>query len=185
MGDPNLVLPGLVIRTAQEHDLPLLRGESDEPYLQFLFQTAYAAMQRGEQVMWVADLPGNGIVGQVFVQFQSVRPTLANGVDRAYFYSFHVVPEYRGKGVGTRLLQTVESDLQSRGYALVTLTVDKQNERARLLYERNGYHVVGEEVVNVNSEKVNCRWVRIEETAWRMEKRIQPTFGVAVLLPST
>lgn len=173
MVDHERDLEDLVIRIAEERDLPLMGGESDEPYLQFLFQTAFAAMQRGEQVMWVAELPGQEeLLGQVFVQFQSVRPTLADGVDRAYFYSFHVVPVYRGMGVGTRLLETIEEDLRKRGFSLVTLTVDKKNDRARLLYERNGYHVVGEEVVNVHSEKVNCRWVRIEELAWRMEKRI-------------
>lgn len=166
-------LAGLVIRHAEERDLPLLGGESEAAYLQFLFQTAFAAMLRGEQVLWVAEMPDwEGLLGQVFVQFQSVRPTLADGRERAYFYSFHVAPAFRGKGVGTLLLQTIEADLRKRGFSLATLTVDKKNDRARLLYERNGYHVVGEEVVNVHSEKVDCRWVRLEEMAWRMEKRI-------------
>ena len=160
------------IRVAVEEDLPYLRGESEAPYLKFLFHTAYQGMKRGEQVMWAAECEGVGLVGHVFVQFKSIRPTLADGAERAYFYSFHVYDNYRGQGVGTLLLKHLEADLQERGFKIVTLTVEKRNERARQLYQRNGYLVAGEEVINVRSNQINGEWQRIEELAWRMEKLI-------------
>ena len=169
-------LSRVVIRKAVESDLPHMRGESNAPYLQFLFQTAYQGMLRGEQVLWVAEHAGiAGLVGQVFVQFKSVRETLADGVERAYFYSFHVAEPYRRNGLGSHLLNWLENDLRGRGFSLVTLTVEKENTQARRLYERHGYRLVGEEVVNVRSERVDEVWTRIEEYAWRMEK---PLFSV-------
>jgi len=163
---------GIHIRQAVEADLPFLRGESEAPYLKFLFHTAFQGMKRDEQIMWVVEKEGQGVVGHVFVQFKSIRNTLADGVERAYFYSFHVYQEYRGFGVGTQLLKHLEADLLRRGFQIVTLTVAKENERARELYQRNGYLVTGTEVINVRSNQVHGEWKRDEELAWRMEKRL-------------
>ena len=162
----------IAIRKVEETDLSSLRGESEKPYLQFLYQTAYQGMKRGEQMMWVVEAAEEGIIGHIFVQFKSLHATLADGTERAYFYSFHVYSDHRSKGVGTRLLCFLEADLKKRGFQIVTLTVEKENKRARRFYERNGYLVAGIEVVNVRSDHVNGKWERTEKTAWRMEKRI-------------
>ena len=69
-------------------------------------------------------------------------------------------------------MRFLEADLKKRGFQIVTLTVEKENKRARRFYERNGYLIAGTEVVNVRSDHVNGKWERIEKTAWRMEKRI-------------
>ncbi len=160
------------IRQAEEADLVLLHSESGKPYLQFLYHTAYQGMKRGEQMMWVVETVGDGIIGHIFVQFKSLHSTLADGTERAYFYSFHVYSGHRCKGVGTHLLRFLEADLRKRGFQIVTLTVEKENKRARRFYERNGYLIAGTEVVNVRSDYVNGKWERTEKTAWRMEKRI-------------
>ena len=162
----------ITIRKVEEGDLVMLRGESEAPYLQFLYNTAYQGMKRGEQMMWVVEAVEEGIIGHIFVQFKSLHATLADGTERAYFYSFHVYSDHRSKGVGTYLLRFLEGDLRKRGFQIVTLTVEKENKRARRFYERNGYLVAGTEVVNVRSDHVNGKWERTEKTAWRMEKRI-------------
>jgi ribosomal protein S18 acetylase RimI-like enzyme len=161
-----------IIRHAVEADIPYLLSESDAVYMQFLFQSAYQGMMRGEQLMWVVERY-RAIIGQVFVQYSSMRPQLANGIDRAYFYSFRVAPEYRNQGVGSNLLCAMEDDLQKRGFTHVTLTVAKANDRAIQLYARQGYHIVGSEIVQRNAQKVKDRWERVEEEAWRMEKRLK------------
>ena len=161
----------LLIRQAVETDLPYLLSESNAVYMQFLFQSAYQGMLRGEQIMWVAERNAV-IIGQVFVQFSSMRPQLANGVDRAYFYSFRVDPTCRGQGIGSKLMNAMEEDLRSRGFTSVTLTVAKTNDRAIRLYERLGYHIVGSETVHHNTQKINNQWKRVKEEAWRMEKGI-------------
>lgn len=161
----------LIIRHVVEADIPSLLSEASAVYMQFLFQSAYQGMQRGEQLMWVAERD-EVIIGQVFVQFTSMRPKLANGVDRAYFYSFRVAPQYRGNGVGSRLMAVMEEDLRKRGFSRVTLTVAKTNARAIELYTRQGYRIAGSELVHHSVRDADNRWQREEQEAWRMEKRL-------------
>lgn len=163
----------IIIRHVVEADIPYLLCETDAVYMQFLFQSAYQGMRRGEQLMWAVEREGK-IIGQVFVQYSSMRPHLANGIDRAYFYSFRVDPACRSQGVGSRLMSTMEEDLRRRGFSIVTLTVAKSNHRAIQLYERLGYRIAGSETINRNRKMESDRWERVEEEAWRMEKRLYP-----------
>lgn len=49
-----------------------------------------------------------------------------------------------GRGHGRRLMETVISEADALCMPLVTLTVFKDNDRARLLYERFGFTITGE-----------------------------------------
>jgi ribosomal protein S18 acetylase RimI-like enzyme len=51
-----------------------------------------------------------------------------------------VLPEYRGRGIGTGLLRTVEADLPT---PVVRLNVRASNQTAIQLYLHLGYHRVG------------------------------------------
>jgi len=50
-----------------------------------------------------------------------------------------VLPEFRGQGVGARLLEAVEQHARQLGCCKVTLEVQENNHRARLVYERAGF----------------------------------------------
>ena len=50
-----------------------------------------------------------------------------------------VVPQYRSKGIGSRLLDAAELLVKQPGYARMGLGVAVDNPRARALYERLGY----------------------------------------------
>lgn len=54
-----------------------------------------------------------------------------------------VAPQARGQGVGTGLLGAVAAEARRRGYAEVRLDVIDGNDRARALYEREGFRAVG------------------------------------------
>lgn len=60
-----------------------------------------------------------------------------------YVASIEVAPDYRGKGIGSRLLQFAE-EFYRREHRHIFLCVSSFNKRARDLYERVGYHAVGE-----------------------------------------
>lgn len=60
-----------------------------------------------------------------------------------YLASIAVAEEFRGTGVGTRLLDFVERFFRPQARHLF-LCVSSFNPRARALYERHGYRVVGE-----------------------------------------
>ena len=52
-----------------------------------------------------------------------------------------VDPDYRGKGVGRKVLLNGLIQLKSRGVRIVVLTVDNENEVARALYQSVGFKV--------------------------------------------
>jgi len=64
--------------------------------------------------------------------------------DRAlHIETIGVLPEFHGRGIGTRLIRGICSEAADRG-AKVTLTVQRENHRAVALYERLGFSTTGE-----------------------------------------
>lgn len=163
-------LDQVLVRPIQQTDLPLLEWDGEYAHFRGVYAEAYQRMQRGLSVLWMAELPEVGCIGQVFIQFVCDRPELADGIERAYLYSFRVRAEYRGRGVGTRMLAVVEDDLLTRGFQIVTLNVARSNPRAQRLYQRHGYQVVAPEAGVWSYQDAQGVFHRVEEPAWRMEK---------------
>jgi ribosomal protein S18 acetylase RimI-like enzyme len=149
--------------------LPALGGKE---YTRFrrIFSEAYQQSEKGKALLWVAELPEAGLVGQLFVQLNSGSSQYPDDRRRAYVYGFRVRPAYRGLGIGSLLLQNVESDLARRGYRHICLNVSRTNRDARRLYERSGYRVISAE--SGVWSYMDDRGIRqhVNEPAWRMEK---------------
>ncbi len=160
------------IRPLQEGDLPALEWGGEYAHFRRLYAEAFQRMQKKLAIHWVADLPGAGIIGQVFIQLSCDRPELADGRDRAYLYSFRIRPAYRGQGLGTLILNTVENDLRRRRFRSITLNVAKDNYAAARLYQRVGYVIVAHEPGIWSYPDDEGIWHHMEEPAWRMEKRL-------------
>lgn len=66
---------------------------------------------------------------------------LSSEVDNQHFLidGLAVAPVWRGRGVGTALLNALEHEAQRRGYDLLRLDVADDNHRARDLYLRHGF----------------------------------------------
>ena len=60
-------------------------------------------------------------------------------LDEAEIGNICIVPECRGQGVGRSLIDSMLSDLKSRGVCKVFLEVESDNESAIRLYERSGF----------------------------------------------
>lgn len=167
-----LVLTGLCVRHVEKEDLPVLEWEGEFAHFRPLYRDTYRGAERGEALMWLAELPPKILLGQVFVSLNSNRPELADGISRAYVYGFRVRPQYRRLGVGSHIMDVVEADLIERGYQRVTLNVARDNPAARQLYERLGYRITAAEPGNWYY--IDEKGVRhdVHEPAWRMEKII-------------
>jgi len=163
-------LAHIQIRQVRENDLPGLEWDGEYAHFRKLYTEAFERTKRGRSAMWVADLPGVGLIGQAFIQYVCDRPELADGSSRAYIYAFRVRGPYRGNGLGTQLLEIIEKDLRVRGFRWVTLNVARDNLKARRLYERNGYQVVAPEPGLWSYQDEKGGWHSMEEPAWRMEK---------------
>jgi ribosomal-protein-alanine N-acetyltransferase len=65
------------------------------------------------------------------------------GSRSARLYSIASLPEARGKGVGTALIEAAEAAARQRRCQALRLEVRTDNDSAIRLYERLGYHRVG------------------------------------------
>ncbi|TVX93223.1 GNAT family N-acetyltransferase [Paenibacillus agilis] len=59
--------------------------------------------------------------------------------DEYYITTLSVDSKFRGKGIGTKLLDLAEQLAIDNGYLKCSLTVDASNEKARRLYNQLGY----------------------------------------------
>jgi ribosomal protein S18 acetylase RimI-like enzyme len=65
------------------------------------------------------------------------------GSRAARLYSIASLPEARGKGVGTALIEAAETAARQRRCQALRLEVRTDNDSAIRLYERLGYHRIG------------------------------------------
>ncbi|WP_306057806.1 GNAT family N-acetyltransferase [Natronococcus wangiae] len=77
------------------------------------------------------------IVG--FTSFSIERGSLALDATRGVLSNIYVEPAYRGRGVGTALLEAAEASLREQGAEVVILEVMADNKAARGFYERREY----------------------------------------------
>lgn len=79
------------------------------------------------------------VVGYVFVRLdEGSDDTFPVGERYAELYSLSVAPAWRGRGIGSLLLDFVDSELASRGIHDLSVAVMVGNSGAQRLYERRG-----------------------------------------------
>jgi len=74
-----------------------------------------------------------------FVSFAFDRGGFERGRRRGSVMNLYVVPERRGEGIGSRLLDAAERALAESGAATITLEAMAANDRARAFYRDRGY----------------------------------------------
>jgi len=166
-------LETLSIRTITSTDLPDLEWDGEYTHFRQLYFDVYRQQTKGETLMWAAELPGSGLIGQAFVQLIGARPELADGFLRAYIYSVRVRHPYRNLGIGSRIMKAVEENLIQQGFSYATLNVGKNNLAARRLYERLGYEVVANEAGDWSYLDHRGKRQYVHEPAWRMQKKLR------------
>ncbi len=80
--------------------------------------------------------------------------------DSLVFYNYVIEAGFRGQGYGRKLLDIVLSYIcenLSDKYKFIVLYVDKDNEKARSLYERAGFVLIGDNPAS-KEEQVVYRW---------------------------
>ena len=76
--------------------------------------------------------------------FPRDRPGYGFVDERTPELAIAVVPNARGKGVGSALLEALLERARAEGYGAISLSVDRNNAGAIELYERHGFERVGE-----------------------------------------
>ncbi len=169
---PINVIDQIKLRQLRRTDLKDLEWDGEFIHFRRLYEASYHSARNGNSILWIAELPAVGLIGQLFVQLCSARPELANGRNRAYIYGFRIKPAYRNLGIGTLMMEKAEGDLYDRGFGLVTLNVGQENLAARRLYERLGYQVVSDEPGIWSFTDHEGKMRDVHEPSWRMEKKL-------------
>lgn len=158
------------VRLATRADLPALEWDGEYTHFRRLYREIFESTQQGRSLMWVADLPGRGVIGQLFLQITSNREELADGHSRGYIYGFRIRPEFRNQGIGSKMMRVAEDYLLKRRFRWVTLNVACDNPDARRLYERLGYRVVASDPGRWSYLDDQGLRREVIEPAWRLEK---------------
>ncbi len=163
-------LSDVVIRLATRADLIPMEWDGEFKHFRNVYANAFARMQKGTSMIWVSEIPGIGLIGQVFIQLVCDRPELADGWQRAYLYSFRIKPQFRNHGLGSQMVNVIEDFLLARHYSRLTLNVARDNTNAIRLYKRLGFQIVAEEPGVWSFPDDQNIWHTIREPSWRMEK---------------
>jgi ribosomal protein S18 acetylase RimI-like enzyme len=154
------------IRQCQPADLRKLEWFGMFTDYREIIEEAFERQENGEIVMLVAAI-NHFPVGQLWIDLvkQSEKCT---GV----LWSFRVLPPFQGLGLGSRLLVSAEKVLKEKGFRIAEIGVEKDNERARRLYERKGYRVVKENVEEWDYFTPNGKQVHEVALEWIMNKQL-------------
>ncbi len=152
---PSSADPAVVLRPATPADLEaigrlgahLVRLHHGFDPLRFLSATprtaegygAYLGTQLDEPnvLVRVAELAGK-VVGYTYAGVEGTDYMALRG-PAGVLYDIVVDPEYRGQGVGRRLLDATLDELGRRGAPRVVLQTAERNETAQWLFERAGF----------------------------------------------
>jgi ribosomal protein S18 acetylase RimI-like enzyme len=159
-------------RKLVEADLREIEWEGEYSMYRRVYADVYQRVERGLALMWVAELPEFGLVGQAFVQLKMHDRSCANGRTRAYIHSFRVRPAMRSRGLGSAIMAFIEQDLIQRGFHEVTLNVAEDNEGALRLYQRLGYKVL---------KKISGKWSFYDEKG-KLQNMVEPGYRLIKIL---
>jgi ribosomal protein S18 acetylase RimI-like enzyme len=123
---------------------------------------SFRRLIRGRTAAVLVAASAGAVLGYAVVLFRE-------GARVGRLYSIAADRTRHGAGLGRALLEAAEAAAHRRGLGALRLEVRQDNARARALYERNGYRVIGSKP----------HYYFDGATALRYEKALQPAAGVA------
>ncbi len=87
----------------------------------------------------------------LLLRFNSTVGSLCEG--EYYISNVAVYPQYRGMGIGKRLLLEAEYEARRFKVGRMVLDVEKENIRAINFYRRLGYEIIGEYIIPLKGSK--------------------------------
>lgn len=148
---PDVRQPALILRDAEEHDLPAVQAiyahhvetglgsfEESPPGLSEMTRRYHAILERRMPYL-VAELEG-AVRGFAYVATYRPRSAYRHTVEN----SIYVAPEWHGKGIAAALLQALIDRCTEAGYRqMVAVIGDSGNRASVALHERLGFRQVG------------------------------------------
>ena len=125
------------IRQAAAEEMLDLWGYADVDHAPPTARYFYSQISSGNAIFWALDRKGE-LIGELYAFLDIAEDRdFADGTTTAYLCAFRVRLEYRGLGLGSRLMETALAELRARGFRRAAIGVDEdRNER---LYRRLGF----------------------------------------------
>jgi len=120
---------GLFEAQLREHKITTSRDD-----LRAVAQTIIGDKRRG--FMLVARVPDGGVIGVAYASFWL---SLEYGGTSGWIEELYVSPQWRGRGIGSRLLAEVVARAQESGWRALDLEVEASHLRAISLYARHQF----------------------------------------------
>jgi ribosomal protein S18 acetylase RimI-like enzyme len=128
------------IELCKDTDLDLLEQEVPSPG-QSKFHIGRMKMQNEGIASYLVAWDDKKPVGHLLIKWNGFGPVMPESLKNIpELNSFEVAESSRGKGVGTSLIKAAENLAKQKGVKTIGLLVNPDNPRAKLLYERLGYH---------------------------------------------
>ncbi len=160
----------LILRPLVAEDLPKLEWYGQYIHFRRVYKHTFREQSSGKRLMLVADL-NHFPVGQIFLHLNLSYDD--DGLPRGYLYSLRVMDHLQGYGIGTRLIYYAEQTLLEKGFDWALISAAKTNPRARILYERLGYRVYGEDEGRWKYTNHLGQVVQMHEPCWMLEKNLR------------
>jgi ribosomal protein S18 acetylase RimI-like enzyme len=161
----------ITIRLLRLEDLPKIEWHGQFMHFRQMFQRAYREQVQGDRHCLIATM-NNYPIGRLFVLRRQKLMDVPIYKRRALLYSFHVMEAFQGLGIGTALLREAETHLKEFRFGFATLAVAKNNHKARRLYEKRGYRIVGDDTGEWTYTDHRGVLRKINEPSYLLEKSL-------------
>jgi len=148
LADTGFLADVVVTATRAQGRLP---GDFDEP----AWRSAFAGWTR-KQI--AGEVPGSTISVIESGGGRAGRLRVTRSPDRIELSGIQLLPGFQGRGIGTAIIQDLQAEAQAARVPL-EISVEKDNPRARRLYERLGCVQIAE-----NEQEHKLRWSPQEPT---------------------
>ncbi|MDR0957992.1 MAG: GNAT family N-acetyltransferase [Clostridiales bacterium] len=130
------------LETFLYHAIHIPQGEKPVPWDTIYIPSVFVYIEdfgRKDDVCYVAEIDGK-IIGAAWARIlaQPEKKGYGNIDEHTHELAVSILPEYRGQGIGTTLCNQLHMELHRRGFAAISLSVQKTN-RALKLYNKLGY----------------------------------------------
>ncbi len=129
------------IRRMREDDLPLIEWGCEYLRYRRVYREIFRNSLSGRFILWVAATGSGEVVGQVFINVNPVHAYKLVPRQSMLLSSFRVKRDYRGCGIGSKLLKTCECCADEREIKFLWLNCSKSNQNALTFYRNRGFEI--------------------------------------------
>lgn len=158
------------VRLATPEDLPKLEWFGQFAHLRRIMSQTLQEQEQGSRFMLIAEF-NTYPIGTISAHIRRIDLRHPDR-KRVYFYSLRVIDMFQGQQIGSLLLRAAEDHARSFGCVTASIAAAKDNHIACGLYQRRGYHIIGEDDGEWSYIDHLGKIRQVREPCWILEKTL-------------